>query len=205
MTTSEKILAQTAEMFIHSGIKAITMDDISRETGVSKRTIYENFRDKDDLLLACLEYLDEAHQKETDKIIAGSENTIDMVFSLLKDGVNMLKTVNPLFFTDLKKYHYGVWRKTYKTNNEKHLSQTLTHLKRGIGEGLIRADIDTEVAAILLHEQLKILSDESIFPSNKYSILVVFENIMVNFIRGIATKKGLEIIERYQENLNNKL
>ena len=199
MSITQRILTQSAEMFIRSGIKAITMDDISRETGVSKRTIYENFKDKDDLLLACLNYMDEAHKIKTEEILKESNNTIDMVFGLLKDGITILKTVNPLFFTDLKKYHYGVWKKTYSINYKKHLSQTFTLLKKGVSEGLLRNNIDIEVVAILLHEQLRILSDENIFPSDKFSKLVVFENIIINFIRGIATKKGLEIIDKYQE------
>jgi TetR/AcrR family transcriptional regulator, cholesterol catabolism regulator len=199
MTVTERILARSAEMFMRSGIKAITMDDISRETGVSKRTIYENFKDKDDLLLSCLTYVDETKKKETEQIINESENTIDMVFSLLRDGVNTLKVMNPLFFTDLKRYHYGVWKKTYLKNAEQHLLQTISILRKGISEGLLRKEIDIEITAILLHEQLKIMSDESIFPANKYSIVIVFENIIINFIRGIATKKGLELTEKYQE------
>ncbi len=199
MTIAEKILVQSAEMFIRSGIKAITMDDITRETGVSKRTIYENFKDKDDLLLACLNFMDESHKIKTEEILKESNNTIDMVFGLIKEGIKILKTVNPLFFTDLKKYHYGVWKKTYSINYKKHLSQTITLLNKGVIDDLFRKNIDIEVVAILLHEQLRILSDENIFPSDKFSKLVVFENIIINFIRGIATKKGLEIIERYQE------
>lgn len=198
MNITERILAQAADLFINSGIKAITMDDISREVGVSKRTIYENFKDKDELLRACLKYMDDIHALETDEIVAGSKNTIDMVFGFLKHGIKAINTINPLFFTDLKKYHYRIWKETYMINYEKHLTRTYTILKKGINEGLFRKNIDIEIVAKLLHEQLTIMSDEHIFPSLQYSRTAVFENIIINFVRGIATRKGLGIIEEYQ-------
>ena len=199
MITTERILAQATELFMHSGIRAITMDDISQETGVSKRTIYENFRDKDDLLQSCLVYMDNMHNQETDKIFSESHNTIDLVFRFLKHGIKAIKNVNPLFFSDLKKYHYRIWKETYTSNYDKHLSQTYLIIKKGINEGLYRKSIDIEVVAILLNEQLRILSDENTFPTDRFSKTVVFENIMISFVRGIATRKGLDLIEKYSE------
>jgi TetR/AcrR family transcriptional regulator, cholesterol catabolism regulator len=198
MDVTERILSQSAELFIKSGIKAITMDDISREVGVSKRTIYENFKDKDELLRACLIYIDNYYNKDKEALIRESKNTIDMMFKILKQGIQIISTINPLFMTDLKRYHYRVWKETHKINTEKHMAQTYTMLKKGINEGLYRNEIDIEIVAKLLHEQLRIMSDEQIFPSSRYSIKAVFENILINFLRGIATRKGLELIENYQ-------
>ncbi len=122
-----------------------------------------------------------------------------MVFKDLKHGIQVINTVNPIFFTDLKRYHYNIWMQTYKLNYEWHMAQTYTTLKKGINEGVFRKNIDIEIVAKLLHEQLRILSDDQIFPSSRFSIRVVFENIMINFMRGIATNKGLEMIENYQD------
>jgi TetR/AcrR family transcriptional regulator, cholesterol catabolism regulator len=195
MSVKERIVAQSSELFTRSGIKAITMDDISREAGVSKRTIYENFKDKDELLRASLVYLDDIYNGEKEELIRDSVNTIDMLFKILKHGIKLLSTINPLFLTDLKRFHYKIWKETYRINYEKQFSQTFTMLKKGINEGLFRNDIDIEIVAKLLHEQLRIMSDEQIFPSSRYSIKVVFENILINFMRGIATRKGLELID----------
>lgn len=173
------------------------MDDISSETGVSKRTIYENFKDKDELLRSCLIFMDAIHSKESEELIADSDNTIDLVFRFMKHGIKAINMVNPLFFVDLKKYHYRIWKETYKINYEKHLTQTYTILKKGINEGLFRKDIDIGIVAKLLNEQLKIMSDEQIFPSDQYPKTIVFEHILINFLRGIATVKGLEKIEKY--------
>jgi TetR/AcrR family transcriptional regulator, cholesterol catabolism regulator len=199
MNITERIVNQAMELFIRSGIKAITMDDISAEAGVSKRTIYENFKDKDELLRACLQFMDNHHTRETERIFAESTNTIDTVFRFLKHGVEAINLINPLFMTDMKKYHYRIWKETYIINSDKYLAQTYTILKKGINEGLFRRNIDIEIVAKLLNEQLTLMTDERIFPSLRYSRSVVFENIIINFFRGIATVRGLEIIDKYIE------
>jgi len=198
MSPSGKILAHASEMFIRSGIKAITMDDISREAGVSKRTIYEIFKDKDDLLLACMNYMDKSQSLETEHIIKNAGNTVEMALGLLKNGMRTLKSINPLFFTDLKKYHYEVWKKTYMINNQKSIDQISLLLNKGVNEGLLKEDIDIDLVTKLLHAQLKILTEDNFFPSGNYSKIVVFETTMIYFFRGISTKRGLEIIDNYQ-------
>jgi len=150
MTINERILTQAAELFIRSGIRAITMDDISRETGVSKRTIYENFKDKNELLRACLIYMDMIHMKENEELMKVSENTIELVFGVLKQGIRAINAINPVFFGDLKRYHYKVWKETYTINREKYISQTFTIIKKGMNEGLFRKEIDIDVVAKLL-------------------------------------------------------
>jgi AcrR family transcriptional regulator len=131
MNITERIVSHAIELFIRSGIRAITMDDISAAAGVSKRTIYENFRDKDELLRACLLFMDNIHARETERIFSESTNTIDLVLRFLKHGIEAINSINPLFMTDMKKYHYRIWKETYIINSEKYLSQTFTILKEG--------------------------------------------------------------------------
>jgi AcrR family transcriptional regulator len=199
MIITEKILAKAAELFVKSGIRAITMDDIAREAGVSKRTIYEHFRDKDDLLLACLNFIDASQSLEIEQITKNAANSVEMALSLLKNAMKNLKAVNPLFFDDLRKYHYEVWKKTYVINNEKSIEKIHSLLEKGVNEGLLRADMDIDMVTRLLHAQFKILTDENYFPSGNYSKLSVFEAAMIYMFRGIATNKGIEIIDKYQE------
>ena len=199
MNITEKIVNNAVELFVRSGVRAITMDDISTEAGVSKRTIYENFKDKDELLRACLVFMDNHHARETERILSESTNTIDMVFRFLKHGIEAINCINPLFMTDMKKYHFRIWKETYMINSDKYLTQTFTILKKGINEGLFRKNIDIEIVSKLLNEQLTLMSDERIFPSFKYSKTTVFENIVINFFRGIATAKGIEIIDKYMD------
>lgn len=204
MTPKEIIVEQAYEMFFRSGIKSITMDDISRETGVSKRTIYENFRDKDELVASCLHLMDERFNREYDKIEKDSDNTLIMVFRFMKFGIDVLNSINPQFTPDLKKYHFRVWKETLTVNEKKYNARTLKILKKGIMEGVFRETIDVEVVSILLNEQLRIISDETVFPTSRFPKIVVFENVMINFFRGIATQKGLDLIDKYLREESDK-
>ena len=186
-------------MFMRSGIKAITMDDISRDAGVSKRTIYENFRDKDDLVRACLDSMDKVFTREQDLIIEASGNIIELVFQMMKLGIQTMKQVNPLFQEDLKRHHLKVWKEVYRVNTEKQRRQTLTILRKGINQGLFRQGVNVEIVAILLMQQLRLMHDRHIFPEETFSRQLVFENVVINFLRGIATNKGLELIDDYLE------
>ncbi len=196
MTVKEKIIEQATALFLRSGIRAVTMDDISREAGVSKRTIYENFQDKDDLLRKCLDFLDEGFRIQHEQIVQESENTIQMVFGFLKLGIKAVNEINPLFLEDLKRYHLKVWKDVYKINVEKQRVQVLTILKKGINQNLFRKGVDVEIVTILLIEQLRLMNERSVFPREKYSQRVVFENVIINFFRGIATMKGLGLIDK---------
>ena len=199
MTVKERIIELAAEMFFRSGIKAITMDDISREAGVSKRTIYENFRDKDDLLRNCLRYIDDQFNKQHDQLMQDSANVIQMIFGLMKIGVNAIRQINPMFHDDLKRYHNRVWKDVYRLTLEKQETQTLTILKKGLNQGYFRKEIDIEILTVTLMHLLRFLSDKSIFPDHRFSQVDVFENVLFMFFRGIATPKGLEVIDRMLE------
>ncbi len=199
MKIKERIVLQATEMFIRSGIKAITMDDISGETGVSKRTIYEIFADKNDLLKSCIDHMDMKFRQEKEEAVTRAKNIIDLVFTFIKIGVKAINSINPLFNSDLKKYHYHIWKETYRISTERHRSHIQKVIIQGIDEGVFRNNIDVEVVGILLSEQLRMMSDEAVFPSVRFSKAVVFENIVINFFRGIATKKGLDLIEKYLE------
>ena len=200
MTTKERITEQAADMFLTSGIKTITMDDISQELGMSKRTIYENFKDKDELLRECLAHIDNKYEREHELIALESENTISEVFSMMKMGIYAIKTISPMFFSDLKKYHFKIYKEVLQVNQVKQINKTHTLLKKGINQGVFRSNIDLGIVSILLNEQLTLISDENVFPERKFSRVVVFENVLINFFRGIATQKGIDLIDQYHKN-----
>ena len=199
MEIKEKIIQEAARMFIKFGIRGITMDDIARELSMSKRTIYENFRDKNTLLSACLELIQQKQSANRSEIVRSSANTIEAILNFLTRGTQILTEINPAFMADLKKYHYKVWIAHTGKYAEKNLAETYNFLRNGISEGVIRKDINVEIVSRILHEQLNIMTDEDLFPSTLYSRKDVFENIVINFARGISTSRGLQIIDNYMK------
>jgi len=197
MTTKERIVEIASELFIQKGIKAITMDYIASHTGVSKRTIYETFNDKDDLLRSVLSYMDQQFCQKRDLVTDESENTIEHIFKLMKLGIGAMNQISPLFFEDLKKYHLKLWKEVHHVNMEKQRNQIFQILQKGIGQGLFRKEVNIEVVAVILMQQLSLLPDKSLLPEDKYSRQMVLETVLISFFRGVATPKGLQLIDTF--------
>lgn len=197
MEVKDRIIAESRKMFTRLGIRTVTMDMISEHLGVSKRTIYENFTDKDELLKLCIDLAINEQRLINEEIINNSENLIEATFKYIKHSINIFNSINPAFFFDIEKYYPDVWDRKIKENDSLNLNRAIELLNKGIREEIFRKDIDVEIVAKLILEQFKMLSNNELFPPETYSRVKVFENIVVNFIRGIATNKGLHMIESY--------
>lgn len=200
MTVKERIAREAATMFVRNGIKSITMDDIACNLGVSKRTIYELFKDKNELLTECLEYHISVNMSENRKILAESQNMIEAMLKFLKRGTEAMEEINFSFFTDLQKHHPKVYKDVIVANRHKNIHFTVAMLQRGIDEGVFRSDIKTELVAITLREQIDLMAKPDIFPYSKYSKSEVFTSIIINFTRGISTPKGTELMDELLRN-----
>ncbi|MBN1991031.1 MAG: TetR/AcrR family transcriptional regulator [Bacteroidales bacterium] len=200
MTVKERIAREAATMFVRNGIKSITMDDIACTLGVSKRTIYELFKDKNELLTECLEYHISVNMSENRKILAESQNMIEAMLKFLKRGTEAMEEINFSFFTDLQKHHPKVYKDVIVANRHKNIHFTVAMLQRGIDEGVFRSDIKTELVAITLREQIDLMAKPDIFPYSKYSKSEVFTSIIINFTRGISTPKGTELMDELLRN-----
>lgn len=199
MSVRDKIVEGSFNLFIRFGIRSITMDMIAEQLGISKRTIYENFKDKDELLKHCLESAITMQKKIHQEILDNSENVIDAMLIILKQNNAIIKSVNPLFFHDMRKYYKEIDKDTLECENKEKLSQFSELLRRGIREKLFRDCINVEIVSILFFEQFHMLIEKDFFPEEKFPKAEVFDNIVINFMRGIATEKGIRIIEKYSK------
>ncbi len=197
MNTRERIITESMNLFMRYGIKAVTMDTIAEHLGMSKRTIYDHFRDKDHLLENCISYQMKKEEKANKQIFEESSNLIEAFLKHIKRNVAAMNSVSPLFFRDAKKYHSSVFRKKGREHEHKSYDFIYRYIQEGKKQGYIRKDVNEDIVSVLLKEQFRIMGNEDIFPSDKYSKSEVFENIAINFIRGIVTDKGLKIINEY--------
>lgn len=196
MEVRDRILKEAAKEFFQLGIRNVTMDEIANELGISKRTIYEAFKDKTELLTTCLESYSEELKQKKEEIISNSSNVLESIFTFLKDGISTMNAINPVFINDLKKFYPEVWQSIYLNNEIKNLNLTHKLLRKGVNEGIFLKEINLDIVSKLIMEQVKILADENAFPRDKYSVSEVFQNMVISFTRGISTKKGLDIIDQ---------
>ncbi|GHT54279.1 TetR family transcriptional regulator [Bacteroidia bacterium] len=177
----------------------MTMSDIANEMGISKRTLYEVFRDKEELLEACLQFQHTKTDQEIERMIAHSENVIDTLTRLYAKNFYQVLNVSKSLVNDLKKYHGHLYRKTEEKRKEgMHIFIPL--FEKGVAQGLIRNDINFEILLWLLKIQFDAVLDERMIPTEKYSANQFVQAIIQNFLRGIATPLGNERIDRLMEN-----
>jgi len=194
MDTRLRILKESGILFSKYGIRSITMDHIANELGISKRTIYEIFKDKEDLVSQAIEEGLKAHKGFCQKIIDESDNVIEAIFKIGKLNTDMFGKMNPLFFEDLKKFHSKIYNRIHKKGEIKDYKLTYSLLERGVKENLISKDINIEIVNIFIHKMLDIVHSEEL---KSFSPNEVSKSALLPFFIGISTEKGRELIENY--------
>lgn len=196
MDKKEQIIMQVFELFMRYGIKSMSMDDIAIHMGMSKKTLYQYFASKDDLVNAVLEKHLEMDQCKVKSLISSKNNAIDDLMHIATTVNDTLKQINPSIHYDLEKYHPQAWKKfgDYKRNFiQENIKQNIL---KGIKEELYRSDINVDIVAALYVSKADIVFDASVFPPDKYAFNRVYLEMMKQHIRGIATSKGLKYFEK---------
>jgi len=199
MEIRDNIIEATSELFNQYGIKSITMDEIASHLSISKKTIYQYFKDKDELVCKVLERDLEFDMEEIERITQNSSNTIEEIYELSKFLRRHVFNLNPSLLFDLKKYHPKAWKvfEDFKSNVFK--ASIVDLLTRGITEGYFRKDINPEVLALLRMEEVQIPFDNTIFPRDRFDFREVQMEFYDHFIHGIITEKGRIMLEKFSE------
>lgn len=195
----DRIQQKAEELFNRYGIRSVTMDEIAGQLGISKKTIYQWFEDKDELVAAVFERLMN-HSKELCSIDKErSHNAIHEIFLGLQMTEEILATMNPAILYDLEKYHPKVFQQFIEYKNTFLYNLIVDNLERGVKEELYRADINVEVLARYRIANIMVAFNLDVFPKHRFHIMEVEEEIEVHFISGIATAKGLKLIQKYRQ------
>jgi AcrR family transcriptional regulator len=205
MEIREKILNTAGNLFITNGVRQITMDTIAQHLGISKRTIYENFKDKNDLLYNFLTEELSKHKKKIINIIQNADNVIEALFSFGEFNQQTMQKINPAFFDDLKKYHTKIFQDVIENENFRNYEVTYTLLKRGMNEGTFRKEIDIDIANRFIHHLIdffQILEEEKYF-FDECDYQKIWTSVHLPYLRGICTEKGQDIVEKFMLKYEN--
>lgn len=198
----ERILTESGTLFARYGIRHMTMDALAEEMGMSKRTIYEHFRDKDTLLFEVLNYYKEMRTKEAHEIIEQADNAVEALFRIMRVTVQDMKQTNPVFFHDMRKYHNTLLQRFSGNNDLRDLSVTRNLLETGVKQKVFRKDIHIDIVNRTLHELFNLFNPDSSLTQADYHRKELFENIIIPYFRGIATEKGRAFLEDCKNLLN---
>lgn len=199
MITRELVIEKATNLFIEHGVKSVTIDRIVKEMHTSKRTIYSHFENKTDLLKACLAVYHAKVKAENEEIIRSSENVIEAMGHLHQMIVTRSYHVNANFFRDILHYYPRLLHESYRnTGNFAH--QQLSYLAEwGIKDGIFQEDMDVEVVGKAVLALLKLLKDNSQFPASKFTKERLTFAIMVPYMRGLCTAKGIKLLQIQEE------
>ena len=196
LDTKTKILVRAEELFLRYGIKSVTMDDISKALGMSKKTLYQYVENKTDLLAQIMAVHIEQDKTSMNAIHAEAANAIDEMLRIAKFVIRDLRRIGPTTMYDLQKYYRDIWDKMEAFHKEYIYTVIKNNLDMGVQQGLYRANINTDVVAKLYVGKTLIVADEEMFPQRDYNREQLFKEYFNYHIHGIASEKGLELLKQ---------
>jgi len=206
MSKVQEITYQIALLFREFGIKSMTMDDISKSLGISKKTLYKHVKDKNDLVNKVIKASIVEKESYLKQLKEANGHPIDELVALAKYSSNELTNLHPSVQFDLRKYHPDAWLIFEQHKQTFVFSCVLDNLKEGIRIGVYRDNLNPEIVAKLHTSTIPLVFDSTVFPSSKYAFKAVFSELMKHHIRGISTDKGLRYLKQLIKNdLNNPL
>ena len=191
-----KILQVAMHEFLSKGIRAVKMDDIANHLGISKRTLYEVYPNKEALLLECLKKREQEiylHQQEI--MSRENQNVIDILMEFYHYQMNRLANTNPVFLTDLRRYRQVM--DFLEEHHQKQADKTRAFFARGVEDGFFRNDVDYEIVSLIGDASMNYVIESQMY--NHYPLQHIYRNIIMLFIRGFCSEKGIAEIDKKRE------
>lgn len=199
-----KIVNCAFDLFTKYGIRSITMDDISSKLGISKKTLYQCIPNKADLVKKIIESHIESDYKIVEEIKSKPKNAIEEMVAIGKYVYKQLKLLNITTLYDLKKHYLNSWELLENHKNNFVYTVIAQNIENGIKEGLYRKDINISIAAHFYITKSQILSEDTFFEAHNLTPADIYFELLKHHLYGIASKKGLEYLEKNIENIKNQ-
>lgn len=186
-------------MFLRYGVKSITMDDISRTLGVSKKTIYQYYEDKDALVCAAITNFTDLQKDIFVRMRDESKNALEELMKCSDFMKSSVCNINPALLYDVKKYHPKAWALYLDYRREvleKSIEDTLI---RGMADGYFRSNIETRILSRLRIETAEMAFNSEVFPLSEFETPKVHMEFFEHFAYGICTLKGHKLLNKYKQ------
>ena len=188
----DKIPEVAMKLFAEQGIKNVRMDDVAHQMGISKRTIYELYENKEELLYEIVVKRFKEREEIMENIAKRSNTVMEILLEVYRLKVEEFKNTNPLFFADMVKYPPVLEFLTEQNKNVR--SKSLAFIQRGVDEGYFRSDLNYALAGMLFDAMGQYIMEKQLY--SQYSIEEIFKSFVFVSLRGICTEKGIKAIEK---------
>ena len=186
----EKWLRRIAELFMRLGIKSLTMDDVARELGISKKTLYQFVESKDDLVKKVIEMHLTEECSRSEEVAGVAKDALDEMLMVIRENIGDMQRMKANIVFELQKYHRDAWELLQEYQRGFLYKVVRDNLERGIREGYYRDDFDVDIVAKLHLAQSFAIFDETWFPKPPYSSEVLFREAIMHYLYGILSEKG---------------
>ncbi|RYY85512.1 MAG: TetR/AcrR family transcriptional regulator [Chitinophagaceae bacterium] len=204
MEPKERILVKAHELFNRYGIRSVSMDDIAAQTGMSKKTLYLYYADKEELVNAVFSRIMEENKEACCQSQVASDNALHEIFLAFDRVQEMFTTMNPAVLFDMEKYHSPTFSKFKAYQNEFLYGMLRANFTRGIEEGLYRDELDTDILTRYRIASMMMAFNLDVFPMSRNSLWNVQSQLLEVFLHGIASAKGEKLIQKYKKQRTKK-
>ncbi|MGF1533414.1 MAG: TetR/AcrR family transcriptional regulator [Bernardetiaceae bacterium] len=194
------MIESARELFFRYGIRSVTMDELARHLGVSKKTLYQHFKDKADLVAAVTRLQIEEESCFIEQVQSDSDNAIDEVIKISEYVRAMFRQFHPSLLFDLRKYYPNSWRLFIQHKQGRMLQSIEANIARGIQEGLYRQGINPKILARVRMELIQITLDAEVFSPTAFDLWEVQVQVFDHYVHGITSPQGRSLWEQYTQN-----
>jgi len=198
MEVRDKIIEKASELMLQYGIRTVTMDDISRDLGISKKTIYQYFRDKKDMVNTIAQMHLEI---EKNRFLGAEDESLDSVHELILVSQCLRESMKDMkmnVLNDLQKFYPEAWNMYEQFKRETMMCSIVKTIKKGQEEGYFRASLDAELMAIIRIEQVQaFILNQNLYPKDKYTLAEVQMQVFDHFMHGLFTIEGHQLFNQY--------
>lgn len=197
------LMEAIAPIILQNGIKAVTMDNVAARLGISKRTLYEIFDSKNDMICCVIRHSREKHRQKFLQILESSDDFLEMLIQLLMQHREFIASTSANFFSDMDTI-YREMRPFYDSLEKDNIREFILLLNKGIEKGIIRNDINLEVHIRMLYVQMESIKRvEKIFPP-EFTVLDIYDNIVFSFMRSMVTARHIVHLDDLLKNYSTQ-
>lgn len=190
-----RVLEKSKEVFIKYGVRSVTMDDISKELGISKKTLYTVIKDKNELIEKTSFSISDGIFVRINELLTKKLDPISELLEIENIICDTITSFDPSVIHQFQKYYPAIHKKLHDRQRDAIINMIKENMTRGIDNGLYRSDIDVEFMAHLDYSTSNNLINQEFFPSDKFDLRKIKHEYLIYHLRGIASPKGLSFIE----------
>ena len=197
MDPAKRILQGADELFKKVGVRNVTMDDIASHLGMSKKTIYQHFSNKKEIVHAGMHAHFHLEKEKYAEIHGQAEDAIHEMILLMLWVAESFKMISPVMIYDIKKYYSGSWKLFEEFKNDFVLKIIRENLEKGVSQGLYRKELDLDIMMKLRLEEIELFLKPGLFPEGKFTLAYLQTQILDHYLHGLVTLQGKKLINKY--------